>query len=662
MAETALPASAQLSGFWRRAAALAIDLAVLSVPFFAVGIAFFDWAVRLGLWGRAIGFVVALGYFTTMNSAITGGQTLGMRILGIKVVGRDCLPISTARSAIRYCIIAVPYFLNGVWLGRIRATPGVAYVLGPLLGLIVIGGLGSIIYLYVFNRRTQQSLHDLVTDSFVVRSASSGHIPLGLARLHLVVIGCWCLATMMAAPILVQLPIFNSAFAPLLRIQNEIAAGPDVRSAQVIAGTSNSGSTAGNSSASFLSVSAQLRGRPDNPEGVLLSIAETVLATAPDLLGKELLTANVSYGFDFGLAGWTVTKSDSGRAADWAIKEAFAAWEVADTDKAMTIFRALAAEGGLEPMAKSGNAKADIAMARIAANSGTNNGRLEALQWYRRAADQGDPDAINSIGFYYQHGLGELQQDYAKARAMFEQAAAKDWPPAINNLGLLYEKGQGVDRDYAKARELYERAAANNHAQSMINLAVMYAQGMGEPVDWAKSAAWELKAANLGSADAMYYMGIRYERSDQGVSQDYVAAKDWYERATQKGYGPAIERLGGFAFNGYVARVDYGEARRLWEVAAAKGVTRAMLELGEIYSGGKGTPKDETKASEWYSAAANAGDANGMAVLSARYSEGVGVPVDCHAALAWAQSAADKSSERGANELAKLKLDARCSN
>ena len=67
---------------------------------------------------------------------------------------------------------------------------------------------------------------------------------------------------------------------------------------------------------------------------------------------------------------------------------------------------------------------------------------LEALQWYRRAADQGDPDAINSIGFYYQHGLGGLPQDYAKARALFEQAAAKDWPPAINNLGLLYEKGR----------------------------------------------------------------------------------------------------------------------------------------------------------------------------------------------------------------------------
>jgi uncharacterized RDD family membrane protein YckC len=391
MADTAPSASTQLSGFWRRVAALAIDLILLGVPLFVVGIVFFDWAVRLGFWGRAIGFVVALGYFATMNSAASDGQTLGMRILDIKVVGRDGLPISIARAAVRYCIIAVPYFLNGVWFGAVRATPIAIYVLGPLLCLIVIGGSGSIAYLYIFNRRTRQSLHDLVTGSFVVRAASTGQMPLSLAHLHLVVIGCWGLATMMAVPLLVQLPVFNSVFVPLLPIQNEIAARPDVRSAQVTAGTSYFASTSGSSSASYLNVSAQLRQRPDNPEAVLLSIAQTVRAAAPNFLGRDLLAVHIAYGFDFGVANWTLRNNDSGRPADWAIKEGLAAWDVGDTEKALSVFRTLATVGALEPMAKSGDTKAEIAMGRIAANSGASDGRAEALQWYRRAADQGDP-------------------------------------------------------------------------------------------------------------------------------------------------------------------------------------------------------------------------------------------------------------------------------
>jgi hypothetical protein len=41
-----------------------------------------------------------------------------------------------------------------------------------LLSIVVIGGMLVIAYLYVFNRRTRQSLHDLCVQSYVVRASA----------------------------------------------------------------------------------------------------------------------------------------------------------------------------------------------------------------------------------------------------------------------------------------------------------------------------------------------------------------------------------------------------------------------------------------------------------------------------------------------------------
>src|SRR5712664_4001235 len=82
----------------------------------------------------------------------------------------------------------------------------------------------------------------------------------------------------------------------------------------------------------------------------------------------------------------------------------------------------------------------------------------KALEWYEKAADKGNADAMNNIGTLYYNRRG-VEQDYAKAREWYEKAAAKDNVVAMYNLGRIYENGQGVAQDYAKARELYEKAA-----------------------------------------------------------------------------------------------------------------------------------------------------------------------------------------------------------
>ena len=51
----------------------------------------------------------------------------------------------------------------------------------------------------------------------------------------------------------------------------------------------------------------------------------------------------------------------------------------------------------------------------------------EAVKWYRKAAEQGDADAQNSLGVMYRKGRG-VAQDYVRAYAWYDLAAS-NFPP-----------------------------------------------------------------------------------------------------------------------------------------------------------------------------------------------------------------------------------------
>src|SRR4051812_8490390 len=92
----------QIAGFWQRVLGLLIDGAILGLLGMLLGLFFWDTFVTLGPWGRLVGFVIAMLYFVPMNSRVFGGQTLGKRIVGSRVVDRNGRSISLFRSTVRY--------------------------------------------------------------------------------------------------------------------------------------------------------------------------------------------------------------------------------------------------------------------------------------------------------------------------------------------------------------------------------------------------------------------------------------------------------------------------------------------------------------------------------------------------------------------------------
>jgi len=156
-----------VSGFWRRLNAFGLDLSFLLLALSYPAYRLFRFFSAHPGWSVLLGFSISFVYFVILNSRIGGGQTLGKRFNGIRVVDMHGETISPARSGLRFLMFATPVFLTKVtFVGNELAATLDALIARLLTAWILID-----IYLFVFNRRTRQSLHDLVAATYVIETS-----------------------------------------------------------------------------------------------------------------------------------------------------------------------------------------------------------------------------------------------------------------------------------------------------------------------------------------------------------------------------------------------------------------------------------------------------------------------------------------------------------
>jgi len=143
---------------------------------------------------------------------------------------------------------------------------------------------------------------------------------------------------------------------------------------------------------------------------------------------------------------------------------------------------------------------------------------VEALKWFRRAAEQGHAGAQSNLGFMYDTGDG-VPQDYAEAAKWYHHAADNGDAEAQFAIGSMYRNGQGVPQDYVEAVKWLRRAAEQGHVDAEFNLGLMYRNGQGVPQDHAEAVKWFQSAAEQGHAGAQNNLGLMY-RKGEGVPQD----------------------------------------------------------------------------------------------------------------------------------------------
>ncbi|MCE2573776.1 tetratricopeptide repeat protein [Motilimonas eburnea] len=91
---------------------------------------------------------------------------------------------------------------------------------------------------------------------------------------------------------------------------------------------------------------------------------------------------------------------------------------------------------------------------------------INAMAFYRMAAEKNDAIAINAMGYLYEKGRG-VKQDYNKAYQYYLEAAYLGEEYGFSNLAYLYSYGDGVKQDKAYARALYKRSGVHKKGQPL---------------------------------------------------------------------------------------------------------------------------------------------------------------------------------------------------
>ncbi|MGH8809886.1 MAG: tetratricopeptide repeat protein [Noviherbaspirillum sp.] len=198
-----------------------------------------------------------------------------------------------------------------------------------------------------------------------------------------------------------------------------------------------------------------------------------------------------------------------GASLAWAdFHEGLEAAERGDYKSALALWQQSAAEG---------DALAQYNIGVLHENGkGTDICHEKAALWYRKAAERG------------------VEQNPVQAAEWTRQAALQGNVEAQYNVALKYDKGIGVTRDYRQAVSWYRNAAEQGHREAQYNLAGMYDSGQGIAKNNRYALDWYRKAAEQGNPDAQFNLGMMYV-GGEGVPRDPIQAYKWFSIAAANG-------------------------------------------------------------------------------------------------------------------------------
>ena len=155
--------------------------------------------------------------------------------------------------------------------------------------------------------------------------------------------------------------------------------------------------------------------------------------------------------------------------------------------------------------------------------------RDKALEWFRKAAAQGNPQAVSRLKL--------MQENAARFDKTLAQAGKGD-PGVQYDLGNMYLMGVGVDIDYPKAIKAFEQAAGRGNDKAAYKLGIIYHEGTGVRADPRAAFKWFGQAAQHGLPAAQYYYGKLYAEG-KGMPRNDKLALAWLSKAVDGGFEQA---------------------------------------------------------------------------------------------------------------------------
>jgi TPR repeat protein len=217
---------------------------------------------------------------------------------------------------------------------------------------------------------------------------------------------------------------------------------------------------------------------------------------------------------------------------------------------------------------------------------------------YDDAAKRGYISALNDLAV-----LDELDKNYDQAIDLFKRAAQQGHPLAMYNLALHYRDGIGVPRDFGQAAEWFAKSAESGLVSAMVEHALALKTGRGQPESRAnprRAVEWLQRAADAGSLHAKYQLGWIYYRSgyteeeSTRVNRDRELALLWFSRAAESGDSDAQVMVAKIMEAGSGLPNPQPEiAERYWRLAARSGDAYAQVEFADRLRSGLLLVKEE---------------------------------------------------------------------
>lgn len=326
--------------------------------------------------------------------------------------------------------------------------------------------------------------------------------------------------------------------------------------------------------------------------------------------------------------------------------------------------------------------------------NGNEEYEIEAIKWYRKAAEQGHQRAKDAIGelCFDPEGIdfkGErylTREDQTKAVMKYTADAMAGDAVAQCNLGACYQCGKGVHKDSQMAAEWFQKSANQGYARAQFLSGECYSFGFGVDEDEVEAEKWYRKSAEQGYIEAQYALGyfdesyspeecidrvkwcsLAAEQGDaeaqhdmylyysegKGVKQNNHLALKWLKLSAAQGCCDARDALYSLydpermcdKADALFSKGKHSEALDAYKKAAELGNARACRNVGYCFERGISCHLSEKEAARWYQMAAEGDDAISQRRLGECYEQGKGVMQDHAAAFNWYSKAADQSEE-----------------
>jgi uncharacterized RDD family membrane protein YckC len=299
----------------KRLGAFFIDSVILGVVGFLLGLSMQDFLVSIGNYGLLLGLAIAVAYQTIGNSKITNGQTIGKRIIGIQVVDRNGETIGIGKSFLRALILCVPYFTRSFSIPGISDSGPISIVISMVESAALIG----LVVVYIFNKETRQSLHDLAVGSYVV-TTERNELPSPLPKVSRTPFYA------LFAVIIVLIGLSASTFffgksdlSKLMQVNDKVKSIGGVLNSSVFENTTYAGS---NKTKSYAVTAWVVKLPGDNMvhEKIVKDIVSVVLNDVADIDSFDVISISLTRQFNIGIASLKNTERLGKSPAQWREK------------------------------------------------------------------------------------------------------------------------------------------------------------------------------------------------------------------------------------------------------------------------------------------------------------------------------------------------------